>query len=105
MTKDKRQSRSIPPASTTEQFNHRLVRVGCNLLALLTNDLLAVETDFVDGGTALTVSLDVLDELGNTEEVIHLLKRQTLGLRDEEPDEEEHGETEGSVDKEGSNCC
>jgi hypothetical protein len=78
------------------------VRVGCYLLALLTNYLLAVKTDLVDGSAALTVGLDILDELSNTEEVVHLLKGQTLGLGNKEPDEEEHGETEGAVDEERS---
>ena len=50
----------------------------------------------------LTVRLHVLDQLGDTEEVVHLLERQALGLGDKEPDEDEHGEAEGAVGEEGA---
>jgi hypothetical protein len=53
-------------------------------------------------GMVLAVGLEVLDHLGQTEEVVHLFERETLGLGDEEPDEDEHEETECSVDQEGS---
>ena len=104
-TKDKQQPRSTQLGNTTTEFNHRLVRSGCNLLALLTNDVLAIDADLSDGAVVLTVSLDVLDELGDTEQVVHLLERQTLGLRNEEPNKDEHGETEASVDEESSEYC
>lgn len=75
-----------------------------NLLALLTDSSLAIEIEL--GGSAvavcLAVSLNVLDELSDTEQVVHLLERKTLGLGDEEPHEEEHGEAEGAVDEEGT---
>lgn len=78
------------------------MRVRYYLLALLTNDLLAIKANLVDGSATLAIGLDVLDELGDTEQVIHLLKGQTLGLGNEEPDKEEHGETECAVDEERS---
>lgn len=37
--------------------------------------------------------------VGDAEELVHGLQRQTLGLGHEEPDEEEHGETEASEDE------
>ena len=52
----------------------------------------------------LAVRLHVLDKLGDTEEVVHLLERQTLGLGNEEPDEDEHGEAEGAVGEESSSA-
>lgn len=72
-----------------------------DLRALLTNSLLLIKIDL--GGRAsmaLAVGLEVLDHLSHAEEVIHLLERQSLGLGYKEPDEEEHGKTEGSVDEE-----
>ena len=82
---------------------YRGILVG-NLLALLTVGCLALHVELGGGAMAvvLTVRFDVLDELSDTEDVVHLLERETLGLRDEEPDEEEHGKAEGSVDEEGT---
>lgn len=50
----------------------------------------------------LTICLHVLDKLGNTEDIVHFLKRQAFCLGDEEPDEEEHAEAEGAIYKERS---
>lgn len=50
----------------------------------------------------LPIVLQLLDQLSNTEQVIHLLERNTLGLRNEEPNEEEHGEAERAVDQESA---
>ena len=78
-----------------------------NFLALLTDSILTIHIKLGGGALrmAFTVSLDILNKLSDTEEVVHLLKRQALGLRDEEPDEEEHGETERAVDKKGTKPC
>jgi len=100
---DQRQATAKVYRSTEyDRLDYHLVRVGCYLLALLTNDLLAIKTDLVDGSAALAIGLDVLDELGDAEQIIHLLEGQTFGLGNEEPDEEKHGETEGAVDEERS---
>lgn len=37
--------------------------------------------------------------INNSEDLVHLLKRHALSLRDEEPGEEEHREAEGPVDE------
>lgn len=87
-------------------FNNTLsadLLVG-NLLALLTDNVLAIKIEISGSGVGmvLTVSLDVFNHLGETEEVVHLLERQTLGLGNEEPDKEEHGETERAVNQEST---
>lgn len=46
----------------------------------------------------VVLDLDLLYELRNTEEIVHLLERHTLGFWDKEPYEEEHGEAEAGVD-------
>lgn len=51
---------------------------------------------------ALAISLDVLDKLRDAKQIVHLLERQSLSLWNEEPHEDEHGETEGSVEKEAT---
>lgn len=54
-----------------------------------------------DGCAGLLISeLWVL--VDNTEQSIHLLERDTLGLGDEEPHEDEHGEAERAEDEVGS---
>lgn len=50
----------------------------------------------------LAIRLHVLNQLGDAEEVVHLLERQALGLRNEEPHEDEHGEAEGAVGEESA---
>lgn len=50
----------------------------------------------------LPIILQLLDQLSDTEQVIHLLERNTLCLRDEEPNEEEHGEAERAIDEEST---
>jgi hypothetical protein len=64
--------------------------------------LLPIHTDLSRGSVSLTILLDMLDKLRHAEQVVHLLERQALGLGDEEPDEEEHGEAEARVDEEGA---
>ena len=41
----------------------------------------------------------LLDQLRDAEEIVHLLQAHALGLGDEEPDEEEHAETEAAEDQ------
>jgi hypothetical protein len=50
----------------------------------------------------VVLDLNLLYELRNTEEIIHLLERHTLGFWDKEPHEEEHAVAEARVDKEGT---
>ena len=70
---------------------------------LLTHDLLSVEANLGGGVSVLfAVELDLLDKLRNTEEVVHLLEGETLGLGNKEPDEEEHAEAEAGVDDEAT---
>jgi len=51
---------------------------------------------------ALTISLHILNKLRDPEKVVHLLKRQALGLGNKEPDKDKHGEAEGTVGEEGA---
>lgn len=97
----------LSPGVTTSIFRQQISQCNIlvsNLLALLTDLRLALHINLGGSSRAVTlpVGLDVLDELGDTEEVIHLLERQTLGLGNEEPDEGEHEEAEGAIDKEGA---
>ena len=42
------------------------------------------------------------DQLGNAEEVVHLLQTHALCLRDEEPREDAHAEAEGAEEEVGA---
>ena len=69
-------------------------RLVTDLLLTDNSRVLAVHVELSAMGVVLAVSLHVLDKLSDTKEVVHLLERQTLGLGNEEPDKDEHGEAE-----------
>lgn len=94
--------------SWIDQQQCKPLRTSLLPLDVLRPHLLAIKTDFPcwrrNRGTmsAARLLIDGFCEFRDTEQIIHLLQRQALGLRDEEPDEEEHAETEGAVDEEGT---
>ena len=92
---------SHEPQAVYPKLQTGLVR---HFLALLSHSSLAVHVELSGGGVCvvLAVRLHVLDELSDTEKVVHTLERHSLGLRYEEPHEDEHGEAESSVDEEGT---
>jgi hypothetical protein len=78
---------------------YSIVSLVHDLPALLSCSVLAIHVELGDVGVSviLAVGLDVLHHLGQAKQVVHSLQRQTLGLRNKEPDEDEHGEAEGSI--------
>jgi hypothetical protein len=76
-----------------------------NLLALLSGGILAIHIELSSMSMVLAVRLNVFDHLGHAEQVVHAFERHALGLGDEEPNEEEHGEAEAAVDEESAGRC
>jgi hypothetical protein len=76
-----------------------------NFLALLPCGILTIHIELCGVSMVLAVGLDILDHLSQAKQIVHAFKRQTLCLGNEEPDEDEHGEAEASVDEEGTGRC
>jgi len=72
------------------------------LVLIVCNNISSRLVDWLLGGGRAGLLISKLWVLDDTEESIHLLEGDTLGLRDEEPDEDEHGEAEGAEDEVGS---
>jgi hypothetical protein len=78
-----------------------------NLPSLFTRTLLfaAIHVELSGVGVCvvvLTISLDVLDELSDSEQIVHAFQRQSFRLRNQEPHEDKHGEAERAVCEEST---
>lgn len=83
---------------SSQDRTQSLLSGGADLNLLSSSGVLLVAAG--DGTVLLVVHL--IDQLGYTEEVVHLLESKTLGFGNKEPDEDEHGQAEAGEGDEGS---
>jgi len=82
-------------------FIHNILQLALGVLwldGLLTTDSINITIASRTANASL-LSLQLWVDWSAAEELIHSLKRKTLGFWNEEPNEDEHGEGEGTKDE------